>query len=381
MRLKGFNGKAFGVFDALSSFNEYEQLDMLTTKGAADKAETKWHYSKTTGRLESKSIAEIPVFSQELHPDGRIKSYTIDGLSKTFNYTDAPQLFPAGIAYESAANTPDVTVSGHNTFGQPSKIETAGICTHNFSYNIDAQVIDDNLTSSIIEKRNNSYHYNNLLRSQMDSGDDTVSYTYDDAKRLSSISSGNITTQYTYVPKSINLIDTITVKKDDDIVLIKDFSYEENSNRIVSVDNTIIGGPDLDFDYQYHDNTNKIKTFSMSDGEEYRFTYDERGQLENASKYIGAVKEFEYGFKSDSITNILQGGRVLFGSSPEYTYTPDIFNTVVMRRVGNTIQVSGRADKAASIIINDEKLERDENMNHFSVSSMQIMRIPQSMCQ
>jgi RHS repeat-associated protein len=366
---KGFNGTAHSVFDAITSYDDLGRQDKITTNGAAGLGETKFNYSQNDGMLTSKTIAGVSVFSQEFHPDGRPKTKTVAGVTKTFKYTAAPQLFPAGVEYSGPVNTPNIEVTGHNTFGQPGKIITSGTCTHDYLYNLDGQITDDKVSSALIDDRSNFYGYQNLQRELFISGSNTVSYTYDDTKRLKTVTADDIETTYSYIEKSLNLIDTITIKKNDTIIIVRDFDYEQNSNKISLVTNKNANGTVLkSFAYKYKPNENKIDSITLQDGTELKYEYDERGQLTSEIRRQDTLQLTEYGYSCDSIANILSGGRLLFGSLPEFTFTPSIFNDIQLSISGNTVELSGTADKDAAITINNERVERQPGSEYFSSS-------------
>lgn len=369
--LNGYEGSAYGIFDALSSFNELGQMEKLKTKGAPGEAATSFSYHPASGLLAGKKIGDKQAFNIDYYPDGRISKFSIGSLTKTFKYTAAPQLFPAGLEYDSSANTPNVSISGHNTFGQPAKIATEDICEHSFTYNKDLKILQDNITSAIIKPRETSYQYNeasnsNLLRSQMISNKNKIEYGYDDMCRLETITAEGLDISYAYVPQSAGLIDTLTVKKGDEIIFVRDFNYEKTSNRVTSVANEDGNGVILDsFAYQYVDNANKISSITRRDGSVFKYSYGPRGQLESEIKKKGIFKLNEYAYSADSITNILTAGRIKFGNQPEFKFTPDIFNGLKIKRSGTTIEVSGFADKDAAITVNNERLKRDGEHESF----------------
>ncbi len=363
--LEEITGKAPSVFSAKKSFDELNRLDNLATTGERGKASTRWTYNQLSGLPESKLINGRKVAGFSYHPDGRLASFTRtigEGTEVTqgISYTPPPQLLPAG--YSWSDGTSSVTLSGHNSFGQPATISTGNgdVCKYDYEYNKDSQIQSSSLTSPITEDRSCSYEYNDkMLRSKMTSGKDVVDYQSDEPGRLVKIISGNISAEYEYVVGSFNMLGKITVKKDDKAVLVRDFSYETGSTRIKSVTNSSGDGSVFSsFEYEYNPSA-KIAKVNTGNNTEWRYTYDDRGQISSATRLIGAFKTADFAYKSDSISNLLEGGRKSLDKSPEFRTVPALLNSIETKINQDKVEVSGSVVGDASITVNNMKPVRN----------------------
>ena len=365
------------VFDASNIFDDLNRQTGLNTKGDAGPALTSLVYDEASSRLKEKWIAGQKCYEFEYEADGRVKTFkkTVNGSEavKTVEYTSAPDFFYSG--YSWSDGTPSVTISGHDSFGQPETISTGGVCTHEFSYNPDSQILSVKFASNLTGNKDTSYDYQNLRRSQMISGDDVVSYTYESG-RLKKIISGDIEAEYSYVPRSVNLIDEITIKKGGNVVLVRDILWQDNADRIRSVTNKSGSGQIYNsFAYQYNSN-GKIAKVARADNSEWRYSYDDRGQLENAARYFGNVKLMgnEFAYLSDSIGNILGGGKKKMDGSKSVQFSPNVFNNINTRVVGDKLEVSGSATpdttvpENATVTVSVNNVKAARNGNEFSVT-------------
>lgn len=363
--LEEITGNAPNVFSAKKSYDELNRVDNLATTGAPGTANTRWVYNQLSGLPESKLINGKKVAGFTYHPDGRLASFskTIgEGTEVTQNmsYTPPPQLFPSG--YSWSDGTSAISLSGQNTFGQPATISTdnGNVCKYDFEYNSDSQIKSASFTSPITENNSCSYEYNNkMLRSKMTSGKDAVDYQHDESGRLVKIISGNISAQYEYVDGSFNMLAKITVKKDDKTVLVRDFSYEPGSTRIKSLTNSSDSGNTFkSFTYEYNPSAKIAKT-SECDNTEWRYTYDGRGQISSATRFIGFFKTADFAYKSDSISNLLEGGRKSLDNSPEFKTIPALFNSIETKINKDKVEVSGSVIEDASVTVNNVKPGRN----------------------
>ncbi len=373
--LEKVDGTASGVMEAKSTFNDQNQQTALETKGKPGIASTGWAYHANSGLPASKTIAGTTVASFTYHPDGRLDTFTKtigEGTHavKTLSYTPAPKLLPAGYSWDNA--TPAVTVSGHNALGQPGTISTGGICSHSFTYNNDTQITDANFTSSLTANRTCHYDYQNLRRSQMNSGGSIVNYTYENG-RLKTVSSGEISAEYSYVGGSMLLIDGIIIKKNGSPVLERDFAWQANADRISSVANKNGSGQTLaSFAYQYNP-TGKISKTTRDDGTHWNYEYDPRGQLEKAERYLGVLMlpGNEFAYTSDSITNVLSGGKKKSDGKPQFTSEPAVFNSIETRVVGDKLEVTGSTiddTETAKVTVSVNEVKAARNGKTFAVT-------------
>ncbi|MFZ2654348.1 MAG: hypothetical protein WAX69_05490, partial [Victivallales bacterium] len=371
---KGFdaNSQAHGIFNATASYNDLGKVSSLVTSGQPGSATTAWSFD-SNGMLQSKSIAGSTAYSMSYFNDGRIntltKSLNGSNVTREFKYTNDARKLPAGSSYSDGGLTPEVKITGHKLFGEPGSIETTGVSTHVYEYNPDRQVktIAFSPTATESTAANFTYSYDNLhsLRSSMDISctgiEDTVSYEYDEAGRLSKLKRGDMDFTYAYISGTMNMVKTITSSKGGLPVLVRNVNYAPNSSRVASVTNS---GSQVfnSFAYEYLPNTDKISSVKLKDGSQWSYSYDPRGQLTGAVKLDASNASIfgtEFAYASDSITNVLQGGRRMFGGEPEMVFTPSIINSVSVRNVGTKLQILGTALVDAEVTVNGQDVTRD----------------------
>ena len=335
-------GTAPGNFDVAKTYDDQNRETDLDTTGAAGTAGTDFIYDPDFGTLMGKTIAGVSVYNITRHEDGRIKTKfrqldTGSSVTKEPQYSPDAHKFYLGATYTDG--TPNVTISGHDSvFGLPDTI-TTGMATYGLTYNIDLQLTAMNLTAGAVSAKNVGYTYTDLKRSAMNlGGTDDVTYGYDIHDRLTTVSGNGVSATYAYENDSSSLIKKITIGS-----FTRDFKWEGNANRIDEVSNKIDSDVIDSFDYSYDSGTGKIRKAATDKGTWY-YSYGNRGQLKRAT---GPAGTFRYG--TDSITNVLSGGKVRVNGSDEFTNTPNLFNNISARVVGNTVEVTGTAVEEATI--------------------------------
>ncbi len=356
-----------GIFNSRNAYDTGGRLSSITTHGSRGDVKTEMSYHQASGMLKEKKIGPDSAYELAWTPDGLLKKLTRKtgegGSQASKKFTYSPDYHRYLLKAEWDDGTPSVEFSGHNSLGQPAKITTNGICDWNFTYNRDGQVTDANfaLLSAAPVDQTYSYSYNDkMLRSRMTSGGDTVDYGYDKHGRLSKITAGRVSAAYDYLEGAAAMISRITVSVDAVPLLIREIGYEPGSARVAYVTNMAPSGKVYNsFQYAYN-LSGKIASMRLADGSEFRYDYDQRGQLASATKYSGAavIPESDYAYNADSIANVLESGKRKADGSSESRCTPTIFNSIATRTVGDKVEVTGSAVEEAVISVNNVRARR-----------------------
>lgn len=131
-------------------------------------------------------------------------------------------------------------------------------------------------------------------------------YGYDDYGRLGSVSNGNYSASYGYVPNS-DLLQTTTFKNGADIVLTTTRTWDYGM-RLRSIANVVGSAPVTSHSYQY-DALNRRTQATLEDGSYWSYGYDDRDELIGAHRYWSyfatskPVSGQQFGYAYDNIGN------------------------------------------------------------------------------
>lgn len=364
------SGTAPGLFKSYYDYDDLGNLTKITTYGDGGPRVTEFEYDEDSGLLERKIINSRTVREFTYHDDGRVETITkpIDAettVTETLTYTAAPKFHLSGRSFDDGA-TPSVTVSGHNTFGQPGTIATEGVCSRSFTYDSNARITGVNLTSDVGDDSSATYAYDAVTRQSMTIDGHATTYAYDAGKRLQSITTDDgIVVTFAYVPGSTDMIAETTITLDGSPAATRSITWDAESRTINDVIWTNGSGqPVASFTYERNESTDQITKITRLDNSSVSYAYDDRGQLITVtdnppSDSPSAGQATARVYVNDSIANVLSGGLVKSDGSPEFSQTCTLFNSIQTRTVGGTIEITGSADAEATITVNDVKASRD----------------------
>ena len=131
----------------------------------------------------------------------------------------------------------------------------------------------------------------------------SVSYTYDNASRLASVSDGTYSANYTYLANS-PLVSQITCKQNTTTRMTTTRNYD-NLNRLLGIASAPSSALPLNFGYAYNDGNQRVQV-RQPDGSYWTYLYDSLGQVISGKRYWAdnipvAGQQYEYGF--DDIGN------------------------------------------------------------------------------
>ena len=201
--------------------------------------------------------------------------------------------------------------NNYNRAGQPREV-VDGAGTVELSYDFASRLLSSAYASGPLAGITVSNHFNPYF------GRDTVgvlglsaplvdSYSYDpNSGRLASVSSGNCTAAYGYVPNS-DLLQTTTFNNNGNTVLTTTRTWDYGF-RLHSIANVVNNAPVTSHSYQY-DASNRRTQATLEDGSFWQYGYDDRDELTSATRnwsYFNTVtpvsgQQFSYAY--DNIGN------------------------------------------------------------------------------
>jgi YD repeat-containing protein len=297
--------KTFGVRTYTVEYT-YDYAGRLKTM-LAGTGTTTWNYDANRGFLTSKIYADSNGTTYSNSVSGRIVRRTwARGITTDYGYNNAGDL--TAITYSDS--TPDVTYTLDRR-GRRTSVAW-GTNTVNLSYNAAGQLTNENWSAGILRDISVISGYDSVLRrtslaveSAVSGLVSSVSYTYDSASRLSTVSSGPDSVEYVYLANSRLLTNTI-FKHNGSTVMTTTKTYD-NLNRLTSISSVLSPQSSVlsSHTYDYNSANQRIKA-TLQDGSYWEYAYDSPGQVTNAVKkwsdnVLVAGQQFTYAY--DDIGN------------------------------------------------------------------------------
>lgn len=209
--------------------NVYPREYVYDSKGQLENVKTWKNYSGQTGLNELVwTYNDQGQLATETDKFNRVTSYTYydNGLLhtrtnprnivKTYTYDTSGRL--STISYSDS--TPSISFS-YNELGQLNTVTDAG-GTRSYNYNTLGQFTGTSWTSGYFNGIDQTYSYDSIGRQQsfvrdIGTQQKTVSYDYDDYGRLSKVTKGAHSFEYSYLNNSPNTVEKLSVKKNSSI--------------------------------------------------------------------------------------------------------------------------------------------------------------------
>jgi RHS repeat-associated protein len=331
--------------------------------GNAGTATTTWNYDSQRGWLASKQYADGQGPSYTYTDAGRLETRTwartVNGqpLVTTYGYDNAGQ--QNSIDYSDS--TPDATYTHDRRGRQVAAASSSGNQT--LTYNDASQLVAETWTSGPLNGLTVSNTYDGLLRrSDLSSFNDVtllthVTYGFDVASRLLSVSDGTNNATYSYLANS-HLMSNIVFQQNTTTRMTTTKSYD-NLGRLTSIGSVPsgIGVAPVSFEYQYN-LANQRTAVTNADGSYWLYGYDTLGQVISGKRYWSdgvpvAGQQFEYGF--DDIGNrktAKSGGNASGTDLRSSIYQANALNQYVSRTVPPYVDITGSADTNATVTVN-----------------------------
>lgn len=181
------------------------------------------------------------------------------------------------------------------------------------------------------------------------------SYSYDSASRLSSVSDGTHSAEYSYLTNSS--LATNIVLKNGGVERMKTTRFYDALNRLTSiVSSNNAAGVVSSHAYAYNSANQRTKA-TREDSAYWVYAYDALGQVTSGKKYWSdgtpvAGQQFEYAFDDIGNRKSAAGGGDQWGANLRYEdYTANNLNQYTSRTVPGSLDVLGAANSNATVTI------------------------------
>ena len=235
--------------------------------------------------------------------------------------------------------------------------------SHLLSYDAAGHLVAETQTAGLLAGVNLTNTYDALgrrtdLSLSLEPSALSLSYAYDEASRLHSVTSGLESAEYSYLANSA-LVRQIDLRHNGVSAMTTTKQYDQ-LNRLTQVRS--LGAspwPVASFDYTYND-ANQRTRVTEADGSYWLYQYDSLGQVKSGKKYWSdgtpvAGQQFTYSF--DDIGNRTQtqtGGDARGTGLRPAAYANNPLNQITNRQVPGTVDVLGIAHPNAAVTVNGQ---------------------------
>ncbi|MBQ7590292.1 MAG: RHS repeat protein [Verrucomicrobia bacterium] len=311
---------------------------------------TTWTYSNR-GFLERKTCPNQDCVAYTYTPGGRVEKKMIqtpfgtgftNHVINLYNYNTAGDL--KSVSYSSWL-TPGIT----NTYNRLGLLENIvqGTNTTTRSYDHAGQLLSETYTGGTLNGFSVNYSYDSLMRlSQLRvPGVLTNTCSYDTAGRVSSLSNGNYSAQYSYITNS-PLISSVTHKQGSTARLTVAMGYDQ-LNRMTNITSTPSGSTNVFAYTSLYNAVNQRTKTTLADDSYWDYTYDDLGQVTSGRRYTADGVQIT---SRQSVYDLDEIGNRVTSSTPGYVpYTVNDDNQyTIMRDVSLTYDVAGNVNTYAS---------------------------------
>jgi RHS repeat-associated protein len=243
-----------------------------------------------------------------------------------------------------SGGTPSVGLTLDRRGRKTQVVDGAG--THAMTYNDAGQLLTESFPNSNTAITNS---YDSLLRRwTLASPGGMLTYGYDNASRLNSVSDGTHSATYTYLPNS-PLVSNIVLATSGTTKMTTKKNWD-NLNRLTAISNQISAGSPISYVYAYNA-ANQRTQVALADGSYWVYTYDSLGQVTSGQKYWSdgsAVAGQQFGYAFDDIGN--RQTATVNGNTG--TYTANELNQYTQRTVPGDVWELGTAASNATVTVN-----------------------------
>lgn len=321
--------------------------------GNSGTATTTWSYDAARGFLTAKGYPGAQGPSYTYTAAGRVYQRTSGrGGVTTYGYGAAGDL--VSIGYTGSAPSASYT---YDRMGRRATV-VDGAGTRTLSYTASGELAGETWTGGLLDTVAVTWSYDNLhrrssvaaARGQTSLG--STGYTYDDASRLSTVTSGAHTATYTYQANSI-LVNTLTFNNGSANALTTTRTNDA-LNRLVSISNA--AAATVSYAYLYNTANQRIKA-TLADGSYWVYQYDTLGQVTSGQKYWSddiAVTGMQFGYSFDDIGN----RKTATANGRQSDYSVNSLNQYDSATVPGAFDVLGTANADATVTINNQPVTR-----------------------
>jgi RHS repeat-associated protein len=323
---------------------------------------TTWNYNPSRGWLGSKTYdggAAGP--SYQYTPAGRLHSRTwARNTTTTYTYDNAGGLATVGY---SDGTTPGVSYT-YDRRGRPATVTQNGI-QNTLSYNDANLLLSEAYSGGLLANLSVTSGYDQYLRrtsltlNSQPSTLNSVSYGYDNASRLQTVTDNTTNTPYsaTYSYLANSLLVSNIVFKQSSTTRMSRTNQWDYLNRLLGVSSAPCAASALSFAYSYNNANQRTRT-ALADNSYWSFNYDSLGQATSGHKYWSdqtpvAGQQFDYAF--DNIGNRLStkaGGDQNGANQRTANYGANTLNQYTNRDVPGAVDIVGVGLATNAVTVN-----------------------------
>ncbi|MBI5770482.1 MAG: RHS repeat-associated core domain-containing protein [Verrucomicrobia bacterium] len=332
------------------AYDPQGRVKTLTTwqSFAADsgRAVTTWNYDPLRGFLLNKRYADGTGPSYTYQPSGRLLTRTwARGIVTTYSYTAAGETSSASYS----DSTPGATFTYDRLGRVITKSDGTGSCVYTYQ-GLTSLVTAETHSSGALAGIAVGRGYDSLFRASSLTATalPAVTYCYDSASRLQTVTAGPNTATYAYEPNS-PLVASVTFRNDATTRLTSTKSYDR-LNRLTTINHTPGGtSPALNYAYTYN-TANQRTRVTREDNSSWSYGYDSLGQVTSGKKLLAdntAALGGDYAWTFDDIGN----RQTATTNTQVATYTANSLNQYTQRTVPGAIDVLGAAAATATVTV------------------------------
>ena len=344
---------AYGQYAELRTFRGGSGWDAATWPSSPGTADTTiWTYQESTGLLTAKTDAQSHPVSYTYTASGKPETRSwARGLTTNYYYN-----YLGALSFTDYSDTtPDVSFTQDRAGRFITITDASGSRVLAYSNTQNTESITDGILGGLtLTTAFDGFGRKSGFTSATGSWSESTGYAYDTKPRLMTVTAGNNTATYGYLPNS-DLLSTTTAKNSGSTRLTATRTWD-TSNRLKTMTNASTGGT-RSFDVTTFDSMHRRQQVAWEDGSKWDYGYDNRGEVTSGNRKWGdnaAVLGQQYGYQFDNIgnrTTATTNGRTS-------TYTPNNLNQYAQRTVPGAVDVLGNAGSNATVTVNGSATQR-----------------------
>ena len=348
-----------GTHDVRYAYDEQGQKTSMTTVHNGRFVVTQWDYDGHTGLLARKRINGVVVENYDYRADNQVASVTdAEGVKATCNYSPLTGDLEGITVSDEAGGS---TTSAFDRMGRMTNTTVVGGIGEIYSYALDGRILTDTiLGNGIIANAtlNRAYDANHggvvAMGYHVDPSVNVgMTVGYNDAVKVSTITSTNLQVQYGYSNNAF--VSSVSISCGGSSVMTKNVGWDLANQRITNIAYQANGNTLAGFAYTYPTNSDRIAGVVEQDGTRWDYQYDSKGQLLAARKRnadLSDVPGMWFGYEYDEIGNTIKAGVIGEDGQPLYRFEADDFNFHTNRLWGSSIPVRGNASAEIRVTVN-----------------------------
>lgn len=334
----------------MATLTTWQQFDFDTGTGLAGSATTRWNYN-ARGLLANKRYADNKGPSYTYTAGGKPKTRLwARGVLTTYGYDPRT----GDLLTTTYSDTTPAVTNNYDRSGQlQSVLDASGLRTFGYRH---GQTVTEAYGSGLFAGLTLLRDYDDLDRqSALSVTSPTgaiyhVTYGYDAASRLDTVTSGADVARYTYHPDA-DLVHTLTQSHSNAVRLVTTKLYDK-LGRLQSITSLPSADSPISFAYDYNDDNQRTRA-TLANGEYWTYAYDALGQVTNGVKRFpnaAPIPGYTFGYQFDHIGNRLAAIR----DGKTDAYTNNVLNQIASIHYSPWLHVLGQVTNNASITVNGQ---------------------------